>query len=261
MKVGLAIATGILVLAIVTVFAGQRALLFPAPRPPRTPAPELGELLHLPSTVALWSPPAGDAPVLVHFHGNGEQLADLAPVIWALRARGLGILAVEYPGYGLAGGSPSEGTLVSAGREALVYAREQLHVGPGRIVLQGQSLGSGVASQLAAQGYAPKLVLISPFTSIADFAKRMVPVLPSRWLVRDRLDTRAIAGAVRIPVLIIHGDRDEVVPFSMGQELARTFPDAHLERVDGAHHNDLWSEHAGQLTSAIGSFLARRNLP
>ena len=57
MKVGLAIATGILVLAIVTVFAGQRALLFPAPRPPRTPAPELGELLHLPSTVALWSPP------------------------------------------------------------------------------------------------------------------------------------------------------------------------------------------------------------
>ncbi len=254
MKLGLAIAAGLIVLAIVATFAGQRALVFPAPRPPRTPAPELGQLVRLPSTVALWSPPLADAPVVVHFHGNGEQLADLGPVVAAMRARGLGVLAVEYPGYGVASGSPSEMALVSAGREALVYARETLHVAPGRLILQGQSLGSGVASQLAARGYAAKLVLISPFTSVTELASRMVPLLPARWLVRDRFETRATAQAVSIPVLIVHGDCDEIVPFSMGEDLARAFPKARLVRVAGAHHNDLWIEHARELTEAIARF-------
>jgi uncharacterized protein len=254
MKLGLAIAAGLIVLALVAIFAGQRALLFPVPRPPRTPAPELGQLVRLPSTVALWSPPPGDGPVVVHFHGNGEQLADLRPVFAGLRARGLGVLAVEYPGYGVASGSPSETALVSAGREALVYARETLRVAPGRLILQGQSLGSGVASQLAVRGSAAKLVLISPFTSVTELASRMFPLLPGRWLVRDRFDTRRAAHDVPIPVLIVHGDRDEIVPFSMGEDLARTFPKARLERIVGAHHNDLWTEHARELTEAIARF-------
>ncbi len=260
MKLGLAIAAGLIVLAIVATFAGQRALLFPAPRPPRTPAPELGQLVRLPSTVALWSPPAGDAPVVVHFHGNGEQLADLRPVVAAMRARGFGVLAVEYPGYGLARGSPSELALVAAGREALVYSRETLHVAPERLVLQGQSLGSGVASQLAARGYAAKLVLISPFTSVTELASRMFPLFPAR-LVRDRFDTRGTAHAVSIPVLIVHGDRDEIVPFSMGEDLAHTFPKARLVRIVGAHHNDLWIGHARELTEAIARFAGTAEAP
>jgi uncharacterized protein len=253
MKLGLAIAAGALLLAVAAVFLAQRALLFPAPRP-RTPAPQLGELVHLRSTVALWSPPAPGARVLVHFHGNGEQLADLGPVIAALRERGLGVLAVEYPGYGLAGGSPSERALLSAGDEAIAYARERLRVAPERMVLQGQSLGSGVAAQLCSRGHGSRLVLISPYTSVPDLAAGLFPLLPVRWLVRDRFDTRAVARVLRVPVLIIHGDRDEVIPFSMGDELAHAFPDARLVRIGGGHHNDLWLDHTRELREAIAKF-------
>ena len=209
--------------------------------------------------MALWSPPTRGARVVVHFHGNGEQLADLGGVIAALRNRGLGVLAVEYPGYGLAGGSPSERALVSAGEEALAYAKEKLRVAPDRIVLQGQSLGSGVAAQLCSRGHGSRLVLLSPYTSIPDLASRLFR--PARWLVRDRFDTRAVARALRLPVLIVHGVLDEVIPFSMGDELARTFPDARFVRVLGGHHNDLWLDHAQELTEAISSFVGPSAAP
>ena len=255
MKLAVAIALGVLVLGVAAVLAGQRHLLYPAPRPARPPERDLGELLRLRTTVALWSPPAGTSPVVVHFHGNGEQLADLRHVVTGLRRNGLGVLAVEYPGYGLAGGSPSEESLLAAGREALAYARERLGVPPEGLVLQGQSLGTGVAARLASEGHGAALVLVSPFTSMTDLAAHLFPALPLSRLVRDRFDTRAVAPSVRIPVLIVHGDRDDLVPFSMGEELARTFPQARLMRVPGAHHNDLWLAHGDELLSAIAAFV------
>jgi pimeloyl-ACP methyl ester carboxylesterase len=258
MRVLLAIAVAVIVLGVAALFAGQRALIYPAPQPARSPSDGLGELLRLPSTVALLSAPPPAAPVIVHFHGNGEQLADLGRVMAALRTGGSGILAVEYPGYGLAPGTPSEGSLLSAGREALTYLRDRLGIAPERIVLQGQSLGSGVASQLAAEGHGKALVLISPFTSMSDLAGRIFPALPLHRLVRDRFDTRGVARSVRVPVLIVHGDRDEIVPFPMGEELARIFPDARLMRVEGAHHNDLWLSHGRELSSAIAAFVGQR---
>lgn len=258
MKVALAIAMGVLVLGVAALLAGQRQLIYPAPRPARTPAGDLGELLRLPSTVALWSPPARGSPVVVHFHGNGEQLADLRRVIAGLRGNGLGVLAVEYPGYGLAPGSPSEASLLSAGREALAHARDHLRVPAEKLVLQGQSLGSGVASQLAGQGNGAALVLISPFTSMKDLAAHLFPAVPLGPLVRDRFDTRSVAPSIRVPVLIVHGDRDDLVPFAMGEELARTFPQARLMRVRGAHHNDLWLDHGDELFSAIAAFVQGR---
>lgn len=255
MKPLLVVAAAVIVAGLAALFAGQRALIYPAPHPARSPPAGLGELLRLPSTVAVWSAPPPAGPVIVHFHGNGEQLADLGRVIAALRAGGSGVLAVEYPGYGLAPGTPSEASLLSAGREALAYLRDRLGIAPERTVLQGQSLGSGVASQLAAEGHGTALVLISPFTSMADMAGRIFPALPLDRLVRDRFDTRGVARSVGVPVLIVHGDRDEIVPFPMGEELARTFPHARLMRVQGAHHNDLWLSHSRELSSAIGAFV------
>ena len=258
MKAALAALAAAILVFVVAILTGQRSMIYPAPKPLRTPANDLGELLRLSSTVVLWSRPSADAPVIVHFHGNGEQLADLGLVVSRLRQSGFGVLAVEYPGYGLAPGSPSQATLLSAAREAVAHARERLGVPKERIVLSGQSLGSGVASQLAAQGEGTALVLLSPFTSMPELAARLFPALPVGQLVLDRFDTRAIAPAVRIPVLIVHGDRDEIVPFSMGEELARTFPDARLKRVAGAHHNDLWHDHGDEIASAIAAFAGRR---
>jgi uncharacterized protein len=233
-------------------FFGQRALVFPVPRPSRTPSS--GELLRLPSTVATWLAPAPGQPVLVHFHGNGEQLADLDGVTTLLHQQGFGVLAVEYPGYGLAPGSPSETSLLRAGEEAVSFARDRLGIPPERLVLQGQSLGSGVAAALAARGRTARLVLISPYTSVADLSRQVIPLVPLGWLVRDRFDTRAIAPYVATPVLIVHGDRDEVIPFAMGEQLAAAFPNARLHRIAGGDHNDLWSEHVDELIAVIGAF-------
>ena len=121
-------------------------------------------------------------------------------------------------------------------------------------MLQGQSLGSGVAVELALRGHGSRLVLISPYTSIPDLAGKVVWLSPFRWLVRDRFDTRAAAPRIPMPVLIIHGTDDEVVPFWMGEVLAKTFAKATFLPLENAHHNDLWEEHRAEVTSAIAKF-------
>jgi uncharacterized protein len=241
--------------AVAALFFGQRALLFPAPRPPRPPAATLGEVVRFGSAVALWSPPRAGAPVVVHFHGNGEQLADLAHVVTPLRAHRIGVLAVEYPGYGVAAGSPSEASLVRAGEDALEYLHRERGIGTDRIVLEGQSLGTGVATQLAARGRAAKLVLISPFTSVAALAANTPAFRPFTWLVRDRFDTAAAARSVAQPVLIVHGTEDEIVPFAMGTALSRAFTGARLVAIAGGHHDDLWTSHGAELVGAIAEFV------
>jgi pimeloyl-ACP methyl ester carboxylesterase len=231
-------------------------VLFPAPRPVRQPDPSLGELLPFGSTVALWAPPPDGAPVVVHFHGNGEQLADLAHVVSALRAQRFGVLAVEYPGYGLAPGAPSEASLLRAGEDALVSLERQLPAD--RIVLEGQSLGSAVATQLAARGHGSRLVLISPFTSVPAVAAKSPLFRPFTWLVRDRFDTAAAARSVPQPVLIVHGTDDAVVPYSMGAALDRAFTGARLVPIPGGQHNDPWTSHRTEVVGAIARFVASR---
>jgi pimeloyl-ACP methyl ester carboxylesterase len=254
MKIALEAALVLVIILFAVVFYGQRRLLYAAPHPAQPPGPELGELIQLPSTVAAWLPPArSDGAVIIHFHGNGEQLGILQPIVSALRAQGLGVLAVEYPGYGLAPGSPSERSLTSAAAEARDFALDRLRVPAGRLVIEGQSLGTAVAAQLAARGRVQKLVLISPMTSVSDLVARFFP-FPARYVVRDRFDTRAIAPSIRMPVLIIHGRDDDVVPFAMGEELERLFPEARLIAIEGAGHNDLWARHAPTLASAIARF-------
>lgn len=190
---------------------------------------------------ALHVPALGDAPTIVHFHGNGEALEHQAALASSFGEQGVGFFAVEYPGYGLSSdGSPSERTLYEDAESALIHLRDSMHVPLSRIVLEGQSLGTGVAVEMAIRGYGSRLVLVSPYTSMVDMARRIAPVLPMSLLVRDRYDTAAKAPRVRIPTLIIHGSDDEIIPVAMGRRLASLFPNAHLRIVEGAHHNDIW---------------------
>jgi pimeloyl-ACP methyl ester carboxylesterase len=87
-------------------------------------------------------------------------------------------------------------------------------------------------------------------------ASQALLLKPFHWLVRDRFDTLAIAPRVTMPVLIVHGTDDEVIPFWMGEVLAKAFPDARFLAIENAHHNDLWEEDADEVTSAIASFVA-----
>ncbi len=171
----------------------------------------------------------------------------------ALRERGVGFLAVEYPGYGTNPGSPSEEGLYRAAEVALAELRAS-GVGPESTVLSSRSVGGGVAVEMARRGHGARMVLLAPFTSVTDMANRVFPFLPARLLVRDRLDNAAKAPGIGIPVLILHGDQDEIIPVEMGQRLGRLFPHATMEVVPGAHHNDLLERTWPALIDRIAAF-------
>ena len=220
----------------------SRRLIFPAP--PARPFPLLPGIDRIDRCGAedvrcLYAKAPAGGPTLVFFHGNGEQVADFVPELARWRAGGVGVLAVEYPGYGGAPGSPSEASLFRAARAAVAHLHGTLGVPVEQTVLFGRSLGTGVATQLASEGAGQRLLLVSPFTSLAEVGQRTFPFLPVRWLLRDRFDSAALAPRVQLPVLILHGTRDEVVPFALGQALAGRFPQAVFQPVPGAGHNDI----------------------
>jgi uncharacterized protein len=231
----------------VLVFFQQRRLVFPAPPGAREPALPGATVLRLAGpggtpVFALHVPAPEGAPTVVHFHGNGEQLADTEWLAGEFQRAGLGFCAVEYPGYGLAGAQgPSEQGLYAAAEVALAHLHGALGVPRERTVLQGQSLGSGVAVEMARRGYGARLVLITPYTSLVAVGARLFPWLPARLLVRDVFDSAAKAPAVAVPVLILHGTRDEVIPVDMGEHLGTLFPHATVRRLEGKHHNDVLS--------------------
>jgi uncharacterized protein len=121
-------------------------------------------------------------------------------------------------------------------------------------VLQGQSLGSGVATEMASRGHGARLVLLAPYTSIVDLASHYAPFLPASLYVRDGLDSASKAGKVTTPVLIVHGTRDEIIPVEHGRRLARLFPHARLEELPDRRHNDLFAEPGAPLVERIARF-------
>jgi hypothetical protein len=232
-------------LAVIVLFFAQRRLIY-HPGPPLPPRLDHATLIekHTASglpLVALHLEGAQGAPTVVYFHGNAEQLADLVPRLRRLHAAGLGVFAIEYPGFGLAAGSPSE-TAIHAVAAAAIDELERGGVPNGRIVLLGQSLGTGVAARLAAAGRGCRLILVSPFTSMAAMAGRTVPLPGVGWLVRDRFDILSLAPEIQQPTLILHGDADEIVPYAMGERLREALPHVTLGTVKGGHHNDLWDK-------------------
>jgi pimeloyl-ACP methyl ester carboxylesterase len=224
-------------------FALQRSMLFPVPQAASQVSPPEPGFRRLsppggPVVDVLYLPAALGMPTMVYFHGNAEQIAYMKNLGRALHERGVGLLAVEYPGYGINPGSPSEQGLYEAAEVALADLRAS-GVGPESTVLSSRSLGGGVAVEMARRGRGARMVLLAPFTSVVDMANRAFPFLPTRLLVRDQFDNAAKAPGIDIPVLILHGDQDEVIPVEMGQRLGRLFPHATMEVVPGAHHNDL----------------------
>ena len=244
------------------VWAFQRSMIFPAPREhvePLLPGATLvrisgsgGRTVH-----ALHVPASAQRPTIVHFHGNGESLADQAHLGRSFGEHGLGFYAVEYPGYGLSSDArPSESAIYEDAEAALVHLRNVLGVERKDTVLEGQSLGTGVAVEMAKRGYGAKVVLVSPYTSVPDMARRMLPFLPVGFLVRDRFDSASKVAALSIPALVAHGTDDEVIPFAMGERIAKLLPGARFERLGGAHHNDVWQFPA--LMTAIVAFVLER---
>jgi fermentation-respiration switch protein FrsA (DUF1100 family) len=199
---------------------------------------------------------ASGAPVVVHFHNNREMAEDSAGLAYELAARGMGVMLVEYRGYGATtGASPSEKGLY-ADAEAALDLLAARGVGPERIVLWGTSLGTGVAAEMARRGRGGRLVLVTPYTSIPDLVTNVAPFLPASWLVADHFDTLAKALSIRIPTIVVHGDADEIVPFRMGERVAAAIPGARFLRIVGGHHGDLLQRARARILDAIAGAAA-----
>ncbi len=248
-------------LAAVTVLAvagrvASRRFLFPV-HDVRPPAPAVGVVEH--RLVASDGVPvralelAADdgAPVVVHFHNNRDPAETAVPFARELRARGLGVVLVEYRGYGRSfAGSPTEEGLYEDA-EAVLGMLAERGVEAARVVLWGTSLGTGVAAEMARRGRGGALVLVTPFTSIPDLVTNAAPFVPARALVPDRFETLAKAPAIEIPALVIHGDADEIVPYAMGERVAAALPRAELLRVRHGRHGDLLLREGARILEAI----------
>lgn len=198
---------------------------------------------------------AGERYAVV-FHNNRETIELASPVGRELFARGVAVLLVEYRGYGASRGEvPTEEGLYRDGEAALAFLASR-GVSPGRVTLIGQSLGSGVAAELASRSGGARLVLVTPYTSIPDLVTDVVPIVPARALVPDHFDTLAKAPRIHVPTLIIHGDDDEIVPFWMGERLASAIAGARLIRVPRGRHGDLFLVARERLFDEIARFAA-----
>lgn len=196
-------------------------------------------------------PPTGDGPVLVFFHGNRGTLARVAEKIASWRELNIGLFAATYRGYEGNSGKPDENGLYADARTVLDWLRDQ-GIPPERIILYGESLGSGVAAQMALERPAKAVILEAPYAGVADIAADRYPWTPARYLVRDRFDTLSKIGRITSPLLILHGDADRTIPVEHAHRLAVAAPSAHLVVVAGAHHLDLYERGA---KDALESFI------
>ena len=243
-------------------FALQRSVLFPRPpRPDHSPAEgrndvDVARLGPGRQVEAWYLPPTGESdrrpsPAIVFTHGNGELIDYWLDEFDLLRASGLGVFLVEYPGYGRSGGSPSEASIARTMGDAYDYLVARTDVDPERIIAYGRSVGGGAAGALIRQRTVAALVLESSFTSVRQMARRHGLFGP---LVRDPFDTLDAVGDFEGPVLVIHGRDDRLIPARHGQALAERARDGELVWLD-CGHNDCprpWKE--------VLSFLRRHGI-
>lgn len=218
-----AVAIGYALIAVAACFA-QRWLIY-FPQSSRPPLPAGFQEIHLATAdgalVAWYLLAEGDRPTIAFFDGNGGSLPGAVRFTAPFARRGYGVFLVSYPGYDGNPGSPTEQSLYRAGRAGLDWLASQKVASP---ILVGYSLGSGVATELAAEQRGRGLVLLAPFTSLADAAAIHMPFLPVHWLLFDRFDNLAKIASIHVPLLITHGDADRTVPFVLGRRLFESAP-------------------------------------
>jgi hypothetical protein len=211
---------------------------------------EDGERLHA------WWIPAAERPIghVLFCHGNGGNIGDRVLHAALLHRAGLDVLLFDYRGYGRSTGRASEeGTYrdASAARAALLARRE---VDAGHVLYVGESLGGGVAIALAHEAPPAGVVLVSTFTSVRDMARRHYPFVPAA-VVPDAYPSLRLVGDLHAPLLVLHGDRDELVPLMFGEALfeAATCP-KDMVVFPGVAHNDVIERAGPRWAAAIASF-------
>jgi uncharacterized protein len=188
--------------------------------------------------VLLWHlPPRGDKPVILYLHGNGGALRHRVDRFRALTADGTGLIALSYRGYSGSTGRPTEAGLLEDAAAAYAFAAARYP--PERIALWGESLGSGVAVALAAEKPVARVVLEAGFSSAADIGAGVYWYVPVRLLMKDQFRSDLRIGKVTAPVLMLHGDRDNIIPIALGERLYALInaPKRFVRFPGGGHEN------------------------
>ena len=200
--------------------------------------------------VAWHVPPRGDRPVVIYFHGNGEIVAWRVGRHRATITDGIGLIALNFRGYGGSTGTPTEDGLHRDAEAAYAFAAARYP--PQRIALWGHSLGTGVAVRLAATKPVGKLVLEAPYSSTADVAAELYPYVPVRWLMKDQFHSDQWIGKVHVPLLIMHGAQDDVIPIRFAERLfALANEPKRFIAYDKGGHNDLDEYGSGDAARAF----------
>ncbi|MGB6907262.1 MAG: alpha/beta hydrolase [Methyloceanibacter sp.] len=198
-------------------------------------------------TLIAWHQPArGNKPTLLYFTGNSGSAANRARKIETIAASGYGVLMLNYRRYGGSGGWPSEENNVADAAVAYDYLRE-IGLGGDDIVAYGESLGTAVATRLALQRPVKALVLEAPFTSAVDVGNQVWWFLPLRLIMTDQYRTIDRIASVKVPLLIVHGARDDLIPVSHARQVyaaANEPKTLSILRMGG--HNDLFDHGAWQ---------------
>lgn len=217
-------------------FFAQRSLLyFPVPGGQPTGA----QPLDLPvegATVRVWTRELDGPDALVYFGGNAEDVGQNFGSFAAALPRHA-LYLVNYRGYGGSTGAPTERALFDDARAVFDHVRRRHK----DVAVAGRSLGSGVAVHLARERPVSRLVLVTPYDSIANVAAGIYPFLPVRWLIKDRFDSAARVAGVQAPVLVVIAERDEVIARARSDALVARFRrgQARVEVMEGATHNML----------------------
>ncbi len=211
--------------------------------------------------------PKTGKPVVLYFCGNAGHRGYRIDEFALLLDAGADVVCFDYRGYGDNLGSPGEEAIASDARAIWMFLVEERHVEPRRIVICGESLGGGVATRLAAEmcaAHTPPagLVLRSTFSRLTDAAAIHFPWLPVRWLLVDRFPSVDHIPQVTCPILILHGQRDTIVPYELGRKLFDAAPEksatgAAKRFVDlpKSDHNDVLEADGALVQKALREFI------
>ena len=193
---------------------------------------------------------------LLWFYGNGENVGAIWDIVARWQPPSVGVLVVDYPGYGASGGRTTEPGLYEAADLAYQTLAGRADVDPARIFAYGRSLGSVVATHTAAAHQVAGLVLESPFTNAREMSGQHYGLFP-RFILRLRLDNLGTIARVRCPVLIFHGTADRLVPPRMGEAVAQAVPGpVELVWIEGAGHNTTYEVGGKRYRQKLWDFVA-----
>lgn len=174
---------------------------------------------------------------VLFLHGNAGNISHRIDSIENFNSLGLDVFIIDYRGYGQSEGAVSEQGAYLDAAAAYRYLIGERGIDPSRIVIFGRSLGGAIAAQLAATNKAGALIVESSFTSAADMATTLYPFLPARLLLRLKFPVVDHVSSANVPVLIVHGRDDEIIPFAMGEQLYAAAPEPKMFLpIDGDHN-------------------------